>query len=287
MKGIVLAGGTGTRLWPITRSVSKQLLPIYDKPLIYYPISTLMLAGIQEILIITTPHEQSAFQAVLGDGSRFGITIQYGIQNEPKGLAQAYLIAEDFLAGGSSMMILGDNIFHGVGLGRELSLGENFVGARIFSYQVTDPSQYGIINLDQDGKMVSVVEKPRESLSKLAITGLYCFDKMAVKYAGQVKESSRGELEITSIIQSYLDARNLEVTHLSRGTAWLDTGNPNSMNDASSYIRVIEERTGLKVACLEEIAIENGWLTREQLQLDLESAGNGDYSKYLRLLLER
>jgi glucose-1-phosphate thymidylyltransferase len=246
-----------------------------------------MLAGIREILIITTPHDQSAFQSVLGDGSRFGITIQYGIQNEPKGLAQAYLIAEEFLAGGSSMMILGDNIFHGVGLGRELSLGENFVGARIFSYQVTDPSQYGIINLDQDGKMVSVVEKPRESPSKLAITGLYCFDKKAVEYAGQVKESSRGELEITSIIQCYLDAGNLEVAHLSRGTAWLDTGNPNSMNDASSYIRVIEERTGLKVACLEEIAIENGWLTREQLQLDLESTGNGDYSKYLRLLLER
>ena len=246
-----------------------------------------MLAGIREVLIITTPQDQPAFQNLLGDGSRFGITIKFEIQNEPKGLAQAYLIAEEFLSGHNSMMVLGDNIFHGVGLGRELSVRENFVGARIFSYQVTDPSQYGILNLDQNGKVISVIEKPRESLSKLAITGLYCFDKMAVEYAKQVKESPRGELEITSIIERYLGAKKLEVTHLSRGTAWLDTGNPNLMSDASSYIRVIEERTGLKVACLEEIALANGWLTREELQLDLNSVGHGDYAKYLRLLLER
>ena len=214
MKGIVLAGGTGSRLWPITQSVSKQLLPIYDKPLIYYPISTLMLAGIREILIITTPQDQPAFQNLLGDGSRFGISFDYATQNEPRGLAQAYLIAQDFLSESNSMMVLGDNIFHGVGLGRELSFGENFHGARIFSYQVTDPSQYGILNLDKKGKVISVIEKPSTSQSKLAITGLYCFDRMAVEYAKQVQESPRGELEITSIIDSYLREEKLEVTHL-------------------------------------------------------------------------
>ena len=246
-----------------------------------------MSAGIREILIITTPEDAAAFQRLLGDGHQFGISLSYAVQNEPNGLAEAFIIGENFIGTDSCALILGDNIFHGVGLGRELSVRENFVGARIFSYQVTDPSQYGILNLDQNGKVISVIEKPRESLSKLAITGLYCFDKMAVEYAKQVKESPRGELEITSIIERYLGAKKLEVTHLSRGTAWLDTGNPNLMSDASSYIRVIEERTGLKVACLEEIALANGWLTREELQLDLNSVGNGDYAKYLRLLLER
>lgn len=286
MKGIVLAGGTGSRLWPITQSVSKQLLPIYDKPLIYYPISTLMLAGIREILIITTPHDQLAFQNLLGDGSRFGIGIVYATQEQPKGLAQAYLIAEDFLNESSSMMVLGDNIFHGVGLGRELSFGKDFIGAKVFSYQVTDPSQYGILTLDENGKVISVIEKPKASQSKLAITGLYCFDKMAVDFAKSVQESPRGELEITSIIECYLRNDLLDVIHLSRGTAWLDTGNPNSMDDASSYIRVIEERTGLKVACLEEIGMNNGWLSRDKLEFDLRTAGKGEYAKYLESLLE-
>jgi glucose-1-phosphate thymidylyltransferase len=286
MKGIVLAGGTGSRLWPITKSVSKQLLPIYDKPLIYYPISTLMLAGIREILIITTPDDQLAFRNLLGDGSRFGIRLVYETQEKPKGLAQAYLIAEQFLNGSSSMMVLGDNIFHGVGLGKKLSLGENFSGARIFSYQVTEPSKYGILIMDDNGKVISVIEKPESSQSRLAITGLYCFDKMAVDYAKKVKESPRGELEITSIIELYLRSGDLKVTHLTRGVAWLDTGNPNSMEDASSYIRVIEERTGLKVACLEEIAINNGWLSYDRLKSDLKTAGRGEYAQYLESLLK-
>lgn len=286
MKGIVLAGGTGSRLWPITESVSKQLLPIYDKPLIYYPISTLMLAGIREILIITTPHDQLAFRKLLGDGSRFGIEIVYAIQDHPKGLAQAYLIAEEFLNENSSMMVLGDNIFHGVGLGKKLSFEMDFKGAKVFSYQVTDPSQYGILTLNENDQVISVVEKPKDSQSNLAITGLYCFDKMAVEFAKNVQRSHRGELEITSIIECYLRNDLLDVIRLSRGTAWLDAGNPNSMADASSYIRVVEERTGLKVACLEEIGINNGWLKLDRLEFDLKSAGKSDYTKYLETLLK-
>ena len=284
MKGIVLAGGTGSRLWPITKSVSKQLLPVYDKPMIYYPISTLMLAGIREILIITTPDDQWAFKNLLGDGSNFGVSFTYAVQSKPEGLAQALIIGEDFLAGESCLMILGDNIFHGVGLGLELSRSLPSSGAHIFTYEVSNPSDYGVLELDNNQKPISITEKPTDYISNLAVTGLYFFDHHASVAAKAIKPSKRGELEITSLIEYYLRNDDLTFTSLTRGTAWLDTGNPNSLNDAAAYIRIIEERTGLKIACPEEIAYQLGWINLQKFEQIISSFGSNPYGKYLARL---
>lgn len=284
MKGIILAGGTGSRLWPITKVISKQLLPIYDKPMIYYPLSTLMLAGIREILIITTPQDQEAFKALLGDGAKLGIRIEYAEQQRPEGLAQAFIIGESFIADDSCLMILGDNIFHGAGLGQELKNSLPNSGAHIFAYEVADPSQYGILTVDSTGKPIAIEEKPLKPTSNLAVTGLYFFDSKVSRLAHQVTPSARGELEITSLIDAYLKVGELSVTRLSRGTAWLDTGNPNSLNDAATYIKVIEERTGLKIACIEEIAWRNGWITESELAQIADELSNSQYGKYLKSL---
>jgi glucose-1-phosphate thymidylyltransferase len=281
MKGIVLAGGTGSRLWPITKSVSKQLLPVYDKPMIYYPISTLMLAGVREILIITTPHEQNQFQQLLKDGSDLGITFKYASQSEPKGLAQAFTIGEEFLSGDSCLMILGDNIFHGAGLGRDLPKELPTSGAHIFTYEVSNPSDYGILEVDEKGNPVAITEKPSDFISNLAVTGLYFFDGDVSVVAKDVTPSERGELEITSVIDHYLKSGNLTYSQISRGSAWLDTGTPKSMNDAATYIRVIEERTGLKIACLEEIAFGNSWIDLDDLEEVVNTLGKSDYGRYL------
>jgi glucose-1-phosphate thymidylyltransferase len=281
MKGIVLAGGTGSRLWPITKSVSKQLLPVYDKPMIYYPISTLMLAGIREILIITNPADQKAFQDLLGDGSNFGISFSYAVQPKPEGLAQALIIGEDFLGGDSCLLILGDNIFHGSGLGHDLERSLPNSGAHIFTYEVSNPREYGVLEVDENGKAISITEKPENNISNLAVTGLYFFDDQATMYSKSIKPSARGELEITSLIEIYLNENALTFTALTRGTAWLDTGNPNLLYDAAAYIRIIEDRTGLKIACLEEIAYQNGWITESQLDQIIISFKNNFYGKYL------
>ena len=285
MKGIILAGGTGSRLWPITRTVSKQLLPVYDKPMIYYPISTLMLAGIREILIITTPQEEWQFKQLLGDGSQLGVSFSFATQSEPKGLAEAFTIGESFLAQESCLMILGDNIFHGAGLGREIVRELPNSGAHIFTYEVTNPSDYGVLEITSEGTPLRVTEKPKEFISNLAITGLYFFDAEVSKAARDIQPSARGELEITSLIEHYLNAKKLTVTQLSRGTAWLDTGNPNALNDAANYIRVIEERTGLKIGCIEEVAIKNNWADIPQLIKKFEFPTN-DYSRYVLKLAD-
>jgi glucose-1-phosphate thymidylyltransferase len=285
MKGIVLAGGTGSRLWPLTRSISKQLLPVYDKPMIYYPISTLMLAGIREILIITTPNDQSQFKELLGDGSDLGVSFQYASQPEPKGLAQAFTIGEKFLSGESCLMILGDNIFHGAGLGRDILHDLPDSGAHIFIYEVSNPSDYGILKVDPNGIPVSITEKPIEYISNLAVTGVYFFDGNVSEIAKRVLPSSRGELEITSVIDHYLKAELLTYTQLSRGSAWLDTGNPDSLSDAGAYVRIIEDRTGLKIACLEEISYTQGWITISQLASKIESYKENSYAKYLKRLI--
>ena len=285
MKGIVLAGGTGSRLWPITRSISKQLLPVYDKPMIYYPISTLMLAGIREILIITTPHDQSQFQELLGDGSELGISLQYATQSEPKGLAQAFTIGETFLSGDSCLMILGDNIFHGAGLGRDIISELPALGAHIFTYEVSNPSDYGILKIDSDGKPISITEKPSQFVSNLAVTGLYFFDANVSEIAKNVIPSKRGELEIASVIEHYLKSGTLTFTRLSRGAAWLDTGNPDSLSDAAAYVRIIEDRTGLKIACLEEISFTQGWITIEQLIESSVKYKNSTYGTYIKKLI--
>jgi glucose-1-phosphate thymidylyltransferase len=285
MKGIILAGGTGSRLWPITKSVSKQLLPVYDKPMIYYPIATLMLAGIKEILLITTPHDKESFESLLGDGAGFGINIQYAVQPKPEGLAQAFIIGEDFLGQDSCMMVLGDNIFHGVGLGNELANSLPSTGAHIFTYEVANPSEYGVLEIDNLNTPISITEKPKEFISNLAVTGLYFFDSKVSAFAKAVKPSKRGELEITSLIEAYLKAGTLTYTKLSRGTAWLDTGNPDSLHDAASYLPIIEDRTGLNIACLEEIALKNGWISRDHIVAQINHYRENDYAKYLKKLI--
>jgi glucose-1-phosphate thymidylyltransferase len=281
MKGIVLAGGTGSRLWPITKSVSKQLLPIYDKPMIFYPISTLMLAGVREILLITTPHDAESFKSLLGDGTDFGVSFKYAVQESPDGLAQAFVIGKNFLQGDPCLLILGDNIFHGAGLGSNLRSSIPKTGAHIFTHEVVNAHDYGILEIDKDGTPISIEEKPQVPKSHLAVTGLYFFDERVATIAGEVKPSARGELEITSVIDFYLKKKELTYTPLTRGTAWLDTGNPNSLHDASSYVRVIEERSGLKIGCLEEIAYLNGWLSRNDLLQRAMQLGNSSYAKYL------
>ena len=285
MRGIVLAGGTGSRLWPSTLSTSKQLIPVYDKPMIYYPISTLMLAGVRDILIITTPGEQAQFIELLGDGSGFGINLEYAVQAKPEGLAQALIIGKEFIGFENCIMILGDNIFHGVGLGNQLQNAFGKTGAHIFTYEVVNPSAYGVLTLDDFGKPVSIDEKPTSPKSRLAITGLYHFDNQVSTIAESVRPSARGELEITSVIEWYLKENQLGVTKLTRGTAWLDTGTPEAMNDASNYIRVIEDRTGLKIACLEEIALHNKWLSVGEIETIANAYPKNNYGNYLRGLI--
>ena len=285
-KGIVLAGGTGSRLWPMTLAVSKQLLPVYDKPLIYYPLSTLMLSGIRDILIITSPQDNSLYQDLLGEGDKFGVKLSYAIQEKPEGLAQAYIIAEDYLNNSSSLMVLGDNLFYGAGVPKLVQNSFSKNGAHVFLYHVQDPTQYGVLEIDANQNPVSIQEKPIQPKSSFAVTGLYYFDSNASTYAKEVTPSNRGELEITSVINRYLELGNLSYTKFSRGAAWLDTGSPQSLNDASSFVRVIEERTGNKVACLEEIAWRNGWLKDSALLERAATFKNSSYGKYLSKLLD-
>ena len=281
MKGIVLAGGTGSRLWPITKSVCKQLLPVYDKPLIHYPIGTLFLAGIREILIITTPQDLPLFKKLLGDGSQFGAAFQYAIQEKPNGLAEAFIIGEKFIADDSVVLILGDNIFHGVGLGSQLKNIETQVGATIFAYKVVDPERYGVVEFGEHGQVVSIEEKPTKPKSNFAVTGLYSYDSHVTAIAKEVRPSFRGELEITTINQNYLNSGQLKVKLLERGTTWLDTGTTDSLLAAANYVKIIEERQGSKISCLEEISWQNNWISERQLELLSEQYGKNPYGKYL------
>lgn len=281
-KGIILAGGSGTRLYPITRAVSKQLLPLYDKPMIYYPLTVLMLTGIREIAIITTPEDQAQFQRLLGDGSQFGLDLTWIVQPSPDGLAQAYLLAEDFLDGAPSAMILGDNIYYGHGLPEHLASADaQATGGTVFGYRVADPQRYGVVAFDDQGRAISVEEKPENPKSDYAITGLYFFDGTAPEKARTITPSPRGELEITSLIEQYLDAGTLTVELLGRGFAWLDTGTHDSLLEASQYVQTIEHRQGLKVACLEEIAYQHKWIDREQLLQRADALGKTGYGQYL------
>ena len=286
MKGLVLAAGRGSRLWPITRGLSKQLLPIYDKPLIHYPIATLMLANIREILVIVSPADLSQFQRVLGDGSSLGIEIRFAVQDEPRGLAEAFIIGEEFTKGGPAALILGDNIFYGQGLGVQLQSFKKVSGANIFAYRVKDPERYGVVEFADDGKVISIEEKPSKPKSDYAIPGLYFCDSDVVEIAKNVKPSTRGELEITTILQAYLNAGSLKTTILERGTAWLDTGTFESLHAASSFIKIIEERQGFKVSCLEEIAWRNKWISDKDLASLAESYGPSEYKNYLLSLLD-
>jgi len=285
MRGIILAGGSGTRLWPITKVTSKQLLPLYDKPLIYYPISTLMILGIKEILIITTPHDSEFFKSLLGDGSQFGVSIEYAIQNKPEGLAQAFIIGEKFIEGHSCTLILGDNFFHWDDSKKALYSEQSLQGAKIYGYKVADPTQYGVIELDPNGKPISIEEKPKEPKSNIAVTGLYTFDTDVASIAKNVKPSKRGELEITSVIDSYLQNGSLVLEMLPKGTAWLDTGTPELMLNAASYVHIIESRTGQKISCPEEIALKNGWLTAAELETNMSNYKNNSYAQYVMSLL--
>jgi glucose-1-phosphate thymidylyltransferase len=286
MKGLVLAAGKGSRLWPITRGLSKQLLPIYDKPLIHYPIATLMLANIREILVIVSPADLSQFQRVLGDGSSLGIEIRFAVQDEPRGLAEAFIIGEEFTKSGPAALILGDNIFYGQGLGVQLQSFKKVSGANIFAYRVKDPERYGVVEFADDGKVISIEEKPSKPKSDYAIPGLYFCDSDVVEIAKNVKPSARGELEITSILQAYLSAGSLKTTILERGTAWLDTGTFESLHAASSFIKIIEERQGFKVSCLEEIAWRNNWISDKDLAALAEGYGPSEYKSYLLSLLD-
>lgn len=289
MKGIVLAGGSGTRLYPLTMVTSKQLLPIYDKPMVYYPLSTLMLAGIRDILIISTPTDLPNFERLLGDGSRYGIRLSYKVQPSPDGLAQAFTLGEEFIAGDSCAMVLGDNIFYGAGLGERLRVAvqntENGQ-ATVFGYYVNDPERFGIVEFDEDGRVISVEEKPNQPKSNYAITGLYFYDNRVVELAKQVKPSARGELEITDLNRMYLEAGDLNVQLLGRGYAWLDTGTMDTLVEAAEFVQVIEKRTGIQIAALEEIAYRNGWISKNSLVEAAQAYGKSVYGKHLMRVAE-
>ena len=287
-KGIVLAGGSGTRLYPLTQSISKQLLPVYDKPMVYYPLSVLMLAGIREVLVINTPHEQALFQRLLGDGSQWGMRIEYAAQPSPDGLAQAFLIGEDFLDGAPSCLVLGDNIFHGHGMSEMLARADaRTEGATVFGYWVSDPERYGVADFDDEGRVVGLEEKPAKPKSNYAVTGLYFYDKRAPAFAASLKPSPRGELEITDLNRCDLDEQTLHLEQLGRGYAWLDTGTHRSLLEASTFIETIEARQGLRVCCPEEIAWSNGWIDDAQLQALAAPLAKNGYGQYLQSLVAR
>lgn len=285
MKGIILAGGSGTRLWPITKGISKQLMPIYDKPMVYYPLSTLMMAGVREVLVITTPEYNDQFRALLGDGSSLGMDIQYAVQPSPDGLAQAFVIGEDFIGDDSVALVLGDNIFHGTGLGTNLRKNTEVEGATIFAYHVADPKAYGVVEFDDSFTAVSIEEKPAEPKSNYAVPGLYFYDNKVIEIAKTIEPSARGELEISTVNERYLEAGELGVQVLDRGTAWLDTGTFESMMQASEYVKVIEDRQGFKIGCIEEIAWRNGWIDDAQLAELAAPLVKGGYGVYLQRLL--
>jgi len=286
MKGIILAGGSGTRLWPITRGISKQLMPIYDKPMIYYPLSTLMMAGIKDVLIITTPEHNAFFRDLLGDGSQLGMTLSYAVQEEPRGLAEAFLIGEEFIGDDSVALVLGDNIFHGTGLGRALQGNTDLVGGLIFASHVAEPHRYGVVEFDESMTALSIEEKPAKPKSNYAVPGLYFYDNSVVEVAKSISPSARGEIEITSINEHYLNQGSLQVQVFDRGIAWLDTGTFESMMQASEYVRVIEERQGLKIGCIEEIAWRSGWITDAQMRELAEPLKKSGYGVYLERLID-